>query len=366
MGLGLVGEVEIVVRVTEHQTEKFFSDGYSLKLPRSGDTIKIWGLKPTGFKFDDGKELFTDPEGVEVTGHLERKKEAEFPLPNINFGDNFVTLKLDNLKAVIEKKVWDVMTGLPTAWILNKVKSQLKEDELKSSSVVLSGVFKVYFWWDGKERQTSYYSNGEVWDLISNNLIQFKELAAKYEVDQRLKKFFSMLREILSQKWLITDTELQGLIESEKMGDIIKLDEAKVYLTSSSWSKDYDEEFFKYLKDHGELIGIGKEGFFFKLSPNVYAFETPENANATYIFTGDPQWVLTQLEEIRRQSANLTTKTDDGTKPSITHLGDTWKLPLIRMKKSEPQLFNWFLERAIHDEDKSAWYRVVNKYVRRN
>lgn len=367
MSLG-VGEKEYLISITEKNAWRMFGQkGYVKKwlaYPKSGSIVKVMGAEKLDWEPDWADAMYKNPDAIVVIGHLEKESTEDYDLGGVEFFDDKVILQNESSKSVVPKRIWDMMTEIPTRWLLNKVREQLKEDELKEAKISIRGLFRVYYRYvRGTGRREWLYSNGDNWSVLAQNLLRFKEYVGEYEAGQRLEKFLKTLKALIKTKWMITEEELRELLVKEGVEDLISYHEAQNYLRTQVWHGEYDEAYFEFLKKHGELVGISEEGFFFKLKGGYYAFETPSTASATYIFMGEPKWILSQLEVIKRQSDGLTTITEDGTKPIMTHVGGNWRLPLIRMKKQEPEEFKWFIERAIHDEDASAWHSVVDKYV---
>jgi hypothetical protein len=368
----IVNDEEYLVSIYENVAHDIFGhylDYYfeeQLNAPKSGSVIsfkaKLLGFKPN---FCDG--MLVDISDVQTGSMSYEDKAVRFDLEDITFGNNQVILEKSTAKAVIKKDVWDVMTGVPTQWILNKVKDSLKEEEKKEAYITLESRYQKSFRYnrDNGDWGEYYYSNGDAWEIVNNNLVQFNEYVSKWVDSQRLNDFLAKLKDILRKRWMITDLELLDLIEEEGVEDLIDGSTAQDYLINEVWSKEYDKQYFNYLKEHGELAGVGEEGFFFKLNGQAFAFETPIPNTATYIFRGEPSWILGQIEAIKSQSSGL--PVEMVTKDKVAVHSGNWKLPLIRLKNQEQKEggheFDWFIERAVHDTDGSAWFSVIDKYL---
>ena len=351
---------QYLIRLTEERFRRFFPFDY--QIPRTGSILIIRGGYLGKFTLSDGSKMLFSPKSIEVIGHLEEEREEKYLLEDIRFYDDYVILRNEHSKAIIPKKIWDQMTGLPTSWHLNKVKKSLKEDELKEAFVGILATFRVHFWWDRRARirKRFYYSDSGDWRLVAHNLTRIREVYAQYELSQKLERFLETVKELIESKWMIQDEELRNLLIQFGLEKEMTLTEAKDYVISKVWKKRYDEQYFNYLKKYAKEISVSKEGFLFRLPNGFIIFETPEVGNATYVFFGDPEFIISQIEAIRRSDIPTRTKKDGKIQ---VFKGAVWKYQLVRLAEEFPEKFKWFIERIIHDEDGSSWYEKIRKYT---
>ena len=359
--LGLAGDNECVITMTEKIFQQIFND-----TPKSGDLVTFTELKDSTYTFPDGKPLFRDPKTATIDGHYKRFVEMTFSINDIIFTDEFVHLQHDKHSVTVNKAQWDEMTGVPTSGYLGSVRFLLTEND-DPISVTVYGECEVSYRWNPltNKREEHLYSDNEVF-ILNHNLARFAELVSDYEAGQKLKVFLKQLKALIQSTNMLTDVDLQQLINDLNANDYVSLSDARDYVRGEVWDRRYDEEYFSYLQKNGELVGYGLDGFFFKIAPMTYAYETPKVGHATYIFRGEPAWILGQLDAIREESKNLPTeKITDG--QTMYHGGDKWRLILIQMasadKKEGGDTFTWFVDRIMHDDDGSGWYAGIDKYI---
>jgi len=331
-------EGEILVRVTDGDFSELprNNDGNPTQI-RNGDIVNFEHFTKE-FKFDNGGVMRTNPKIITILGHVVETTVEKYSLGNLTFYDWGVEAKNQNSICKIPKEEWDSITGLETNFQLNKLKRKLKEDEEKETFIEVQAEFKLYYRWN-INNVFRYHTNGGKIVLVSENLLPLKKVKSDEEEVMRTRLMLEEIKTLLQNKMFVTIDDIVILARKYTMPE----QDVNEYIRSIVWKKDYDEEFTNWLKSKSKNVLYGFEGLFYCLPNNVTVLEDPTTGKASYVFIGDPNYIASQIEAIRRENRD-----NSGSL--------AWREILYRLKKSVPEKTNFFVGRVVHF-DKEQWMR---------
>ena len=359
LGLKLESGAEFLIRWEEAHTTEILR-GQTLK---SGDKIRVNGAKRLDFipNFCDG--MFVDPTTVNKIGVQTMEVAHSFTIDQIRFGDDWVRLDNGEAVAYFSAVNWKEKVGIPTKAFYNNVKDKLVEAEETFNIRVHAQYHVAYQFVEGSSDQVQILvaHDRDITLVSAQGLLVFEEYLTTYTNERRLEAFFRVLEAQAQNVWMMGREDIQSLIDREGIGDLVDVSQVHTTLMADMTQRNYDPQYFEFLRNNGTLEGVNDEGFFFKLKDDYYVFEIPVAGKASYVFKGDPIDIMARIREI--QEANV--PTEMVTREEIRMSNGNWKNPLIRMKAANPDELEWFVERAIHTENFVAWHGVISKYLER-
>jgi hypothetical protein len=341
---------QVLVRMTENA---FQTQPVPIK---NGQQVTFDHLDRGTFKLTDGTEMFFNPKIVTIKGTVKEHSIQRYYLWNIQFYDWGVVLQNNNSKCNIPKATWDSQTGLETSSLVWKYKNKVKEDDQKSAFVEVETNFNVYYHWDVNKKWL-FFNNGEPVNFVSENLLAIKKIVHDEEEVTRTRLLLEEIKTLLQNKMFVTFDDILALAQKYTMPE----QDVQTYVKNAVWKKNYDEAFTDYLKPKAKQVLYGNEGIFYCLPNNITILEDPQPSRASYIFIGDPNFISSNIEAIRRENREGGTYfiRDDISDP-LVHYGSTaWRELLYRLKKATPDNFIWFVGRVVH-LDTDQWKRDMD------
>jgi hypothetical protein len=180
----------------------------------------------------------------------------------------------------------------------NKIKSKLSIEDQQASYIEVEGDFRVFYNVD----QTTTLVAEENLQVTRQNIISLKKIVEESELAQRWKQIRAKLREIMAIKHgLLSLEEAHQVFEEYKW----KGNNVEDALQGLFWHKDYDTEYFEYIKElsKGSPAYFSEFGYYFRIENSSGIFtvwEVPRRGSSTYVFRGEPNEVVTKLGDMRK------------------------------------------------------------------
>lgn len=340
-----------LIRMTDYnfQTLPVDKDG-ELRTPKSGDMVSVEHFYEGKFILDDGTKMIFNPDIFTILDHVKKRSTQRYTLEGMYFFDWGVVLRNDMSKCVIDKNNWDKLTGLETSSLLWKLKKRLKEKERKEAFVEIDAMFLVYFGWD-INREWLYHKSSEFeWAITQKNLLPMKKIVIEEKEAKKISFLLADIKQFLQQRLFLPWEDILALARKYTIPE----DEVEHYAKAATWKKNYDADFSEYLKERATKVLYGFDGLFFVMKGGLTILEEPEPNKATYIFIGEPNFVASRIEAIKRENFN-----------SRQHQFWTevsWREILYRLKKANPEKMGWFVGRVVH-YDKDQWKRDLDSLL---
>ncbi|MEM4534979.1 MAG: hypothetical protein QW764_02925 [Desulfurococcaceae archaeon] len=306
-------------------------------IPRSGDIVELDHFEKREFILEGGIKMLLHPKIFTILDHVKKESTQKYTLDEMYFYDWGVVLRNKNSKCVLDKENWDKLTGLETSSALWKLKQRLKIEEQKEAYVEITTLFDVYYRWSLDNYWLYHKADGFEWRLTSENLYPMKKIVIE---DIEARKARLLLNEIKTRLQYKLFLAWDDILELARKYTVPERD-VEEYVKNVVWKKDYDEEFTEFLKSRAKAVLYGLDGLFFVMPGGITILEEPEYGKASYVFVGEPNFIASKIEGIKREVGK-----------------GIWREALYRLQKIDPSKMPWFVGRVIH-YDKEQWIRDV-------
>jgi hypothetical protein len=334
---------QYLVRMLTHNFDRIIVDAEGDEAQvRSGSIVDIDHYYEGKFVLDDGKKMLFNPKIFTVMGHVTKESTQKYLLEDISFYDWGVILKNKNSKAVLGAENWNRLTNMETSNLLWKLKKKLKVEQLKEAYVEITTTFEVYYGWN-LNREWLYHRNGGMeWRLTSENLQPMRKVVLEEEEIRKTRMVLEEIKLILQRKMFVSWDDILALARKFTIPE----DEVQEYAKNAVWKKGYDEEFTDFLNEKSKQVLYGADGIFYILPGGLTILEDPQPNKATYIFIGQPDFIASKIEAIKREQRDT----------------NAWRELLYRAKKATPEKVSWFVGRIYH-LDTDQWKRDLENIL---